>query len=64
LQNCVSPRAILDLLEERAMAFKEYRDGNRKLTNWLSPVVQVLHTFAGVLGAATSLVRQRPVRLI
>ncbi|KAH9964674.1 hypothetical protein BGW80DRAFT_1447974 [Lactifluus volemus] len=55
-QNCVSPRAILDLLEERAMAFKDYRDGNRNLIKWLSPVVQVLHVFAGVLGPATSLV--------
>jgi hypothetical protein len=57
-QNCVSPQAILDLLEERAMAFKDYRDGNRNLIKWLSPVVQVLHVFAGVLGPATSLVRQ------
>jgi fungal STAND N-terminal Goodbye domain len=67
LQNCVSPQAILDLLEEKAKAFKDYRDGNRKLIQWLSPVVQVLHVFAGVLGEATSLVRQRPlasVRLI
>jgi hypothetical protein len=63
--NCVSPQAILDLLEERAMAFKDYRDGNRNLIKWLSPVVQVLHVFAGVLGPATSLVRQRlSVRLI
>jgi hypothetical protein len=59
-QNCVSPRAILDLLEERAMAFKEYRDGNRNLIKWLNPIVQVLHRFVGVLGSATSLVRQRP----
>ncbi|KAH9962532.1 hypothetical protein BGW80DRAFT_1255584 [Lactifluus volemus] len=41
-QNCVSPRAILDLLEERAMAFKEYREGNRNLIRWLNPIVQAL----------------------
>jgi fungal STAND N-terminal Goodbye domain len=63
--NCVSPQAILDILEEKAKAFKEYRDGNRNLIKWLSPVVQVLHVFARLLGEATSLVRQRPsVRLI
>jgi hypothetical protein len=65
LQNCVSPRAILDLLEGRARAFKEYKHGIPKLIKWLSPVVQVLHVFARVLGPATSLVRQRlSVRLI
>jgi fungal STAND N-terminal Goodbye domain len=65
LLNCVSPKDILDLLEEKAKAFKDYRDKNQKLIKWLSPVVQVLHVFAGVLGAATSLVRQRlSVRLI
>ncbi|KAH9964684.1 hypothetical protein BGW80DRAFT_1447977 [Lactifluus volemus] len=66
-QNCVSPRAILDLLEGRAMAFKEYRDGNRKLIKWLNPIVQVLHGFVGVLGPATSLVpspHAKPARAI
>ena len=65
LQNCVSPEAILDLLDEKTKAFKDHRDGNRNLIKWLSPVVQVLHVFAGVLGAGISLVRQRlSVRLI
>jgi hypothetical protein len=64
-QNCVSPRAILDLLEGRAMAFKEYRDGNWKLIKWLNPIVQVLYGLVGVLGPATSLVcRRLSVRLI
>jgi hypothetical protein len=60
LQSCRSPQAILDLLEEKSKAFKEYRDGNRNLIKWLDPVVHVLYVFAGVLGKATSLVRQRP----
>ncbi|KAF8268155.1 hypothetical protein EI94DRAFT_1208433 [Lactarius quietus] len=47
-----SPDDVLKLLEEKANAFKVYRDGNRKLINWLSPVVQVIHVLSGVLGEA------------
>jgi hypothetical protein len=43
---------VLKLLEDKANAFKAYRDGNRKLIKWLSPVVQVVHTLSGVLGQA------------
>ena len=49
-----SPDDILTLLETKANAFKTYRDGNRKLTNWLSPVVRVIHTLSGVVGQAVS----------
>ncbi|KAF8262609.1 hypothetical protein EI94DRAFT_1704657 [Lactarius quietus] len=47
-----SPDDVLKLLEAKANAFKAYRDGNRKLIKWLSPVVQVIHTLSGVLGQA------------
>jgi hypothetical protein len=50
-----SPDDVLKLLEDKANAFKVYRDGNRKLINWLTPVVQVVHTLSGVLGEAVSL---------
>jgi hypothetical protein len=49
-----SPEDILKLLEAKANAFKAYRDGNRKLINWLSPVVQVVSTLSGVLSQAVS----------
>jgi hypothetical protein len=49
-----SPDDILKLLEDKANAFKAYRDGNRKLINWLGPVVRVVHTLSGVLGQAVS----------
>jgi hypothetical protein len=55
LRESDSPDDILKLLEGKAKAFKVYRDGNRKLINWLSPVVQVVHTLSGVLGEAVSL---------
>jgi hypothetical protein len=47
-----SPDDILKLLEAKANAFKAYRDGNRELINWLSPVVQVISTLSGVIGQA------------
>ena len=49
-----SPDEVLMLLEDRAKSFKVYRDGNRKLINWLSPVVQVVHMLSSVLGEAVS----------
>jgi hypothetical protein len=56
LEQSNSPEAILELLQEREKAFKEYRDGNRRLMSCLSPVVKVLQAFSGILGGAVSLV--------
>ncbi len=56
LEQSNSPEAILQLLQQREKAFKEYRDVNRKLTNCLSPAVKVLQAFSGILGEAVSLV--------
>ena len=65
LEQSNSPEAILQLLQQREKAFKEYRDGNRRLINCLSPAVKVLQAFSGVLGEAVSLVSYtfRPHRL-
>jgi hypothetical protein len=56
LEKSRSPDAILQLLEEREKAFKEYRDGKRRLINYLNPAVKVLHRFSGVLSEASGLV--------
>ena len=56
LRSCGSPDDVLQLLEDKANEFKEFRDGNRKLLNWLRPVVQVVHTLSAVLGASMALV--------
>jgi hypothetical protein len=56
LQNSNSPDSVLQLLQDRAQAFKDYRDGNHKLINWLSPAVEVLHAFSGILSEAIGLV--------
>jgi hypothetical protein len=52
-----SPDDVLKLLEDKANTFKVYRDGNRKLFNWLSPVVQVIHALSGVLSEVVSLIQ-------
>ncbi|KAH8991483.1 hypothetical protein EDB86DRAFT_1607418 [Lactarius hatsudake] len=59
-----SPDDVLKLLEDKANAFKVYRDGNRKLINWLSPVVKVVHALSGILGEAAGLVPFQPAKAI
>jgi hypothetical protein len=56
IEHSNSPEAILEILQEREKAFKEYRDGNRRLINCLRPAVKVIHSFSGTLGGAASLV--------
>jgi fungal STAND N-terminal Goodbye domain len=56
LQTCDSADAILNLFEDKAKEFRTYRDGNRKSIDCLKPVVQVLHTVAGILGEVATLV--------
>ena len=51
-----SPEDILQLLQGRENAFKEYRDGNRRLISYLRPAVKTLQAFSGILGEAASLV--------
>lgn len=55
-QQSTTVDAILELLQEREKAFKEYRDENRRLINCLSPAVRVLNAFSDLLGEAVSLV--------
>jgi hypothetical protein len=54
-----SPEAILELLQEREKAFKEYRDNNRRLINCLTPAVKVIQAFSGILGEAITLVSHK-----
>jgi hypothetical protein len=55
IELSTTPEAILELLLEREKAFKEYRDGNRRLISCLSPAVKVVQSFSGILGEAVSL---------
>ena len=56
IEQSTSPEAILQLLQGREMAFKEYRDGDRRLIILLTPAVNVLQAFSGILGEAVNLV--------
>ena len=56
LEQSNSLEAILQQLQGREKAFKEYRDGNRRLINCLSPAVKVLQAFSGILGEVANLV--------
>jgi hypothetical protein len=58
VKDCDSPTAVLLLLEENLKAFKDYRDKNRKFIECVSPVVEFIHAFSGILGEAASLVRR------
>ncbi len=59
-----SPDDVLKLLEDKANSFKVYRDGNRKLINWLKPVVQTIHTLSGLLGEAVAVSLMNRMRWI
>jgi hypothetical protein len=56
VKGCDSPDAVLLLLQENLKTFKEYRDKNRRFIDCLSPVVQFVHAFSGVLSEAANLV--------
>ena len=59
-----SPEAILQLLQEREKAFKQYRSDNLGLINCLNPAVRVLHRFSGILGQAVGQVSHRTGHLV
>jgi hypothetical protein len=56
IEHSTSHEAVLELLQEREKAFKEYLDGNRRLISCLRPAVKVIQAFSGILGEAVSLV--------
>ncbi len=56
IEHSNSPEVILELLQEREKAFKEYREGNWRIISCLGPAVRVLHAFSGIFGEAASLV--------
>ena len=58
IERADSPGDILELLQERESAFKDFREGNRRLISCLTPAVNVIHAFSGILGEAVSLVSQ------
>jgi hypothetical protein len=65
VKACDSPDAVLLLLQDNLKEFKDYRDKNRKFIDCLSPVVQFVHAFSGILGEAAGLVsREQSFRYV
>jgi hypothetical protein len=62
LQTCNSPTDILAVLRTQVQQFEQSTSGDDKLTTWLTPTVNVLYAFSGVLGAGVGLVN--PIRTI
>jgi hypothetical protein len=56
LEHSNTLEAVLQLLHDRENAFKEYRDGNRRLIDCLSPAVNVIQAFSGIIGGAVNVV--------
>ena len=59
IEHLTSYEAVLELLQEREKAFKDYRNGNQRLISCLRPAVKVIQAFSGILGEAASLVSHR-----
>jgi len=56
LESCHSPDAVLSVLREQISGFDQSRNTNERLTKWLNPTVNVLHTFSEAIGGGISLV--------
>ena len=56
IEHLTSPEDVLELLQEREKAFKDYRDENRRMISCLRPAVMAIQAFSGILGEAVSLV--------
>jgi len=46
IDSCDSPDSILDIFQEQAREFDEFRKGDTNLFKWLNPIVRVLHTLS------------------
>ncbi|KAI9432724.1 hypothetical protein H4582DRAFT_2132053, partial [Lactarius indigo] len=64
VQRCDSVDAILAIIQGRAKAFQQFRDGDQRLMKWISPVVHVLLTFSATLGEGVALTKFAPAKLI
>jgi len=58
IDKCESPELILALFKVQSQAFDQFRNGDRKLIDWLTPVVNGLHAISTntVISAGASFV--------
>jgi hypothetical protein len=57
LQGCESAEAVLDIIQQEAKAFDQFRDGDKRLMRWVCPSVDVLYTISATLGQGVGMVR-------
>ena len=56
LQSCDSPSAILSILQDLVQQFGRRRSSDQRLTNWLTPTVNVLYTFSTILAQGAGII--------
>ena len=56
LQSCDSPEAILHVLREQNPEFDQSQNSDDSLTEWVTPIVNVLYSFSATLGGVVGLV--------
>ena len=50
VQRCDTVDAALAILQDQAKAFQQFKDGDQRLVESISPLAQVLFAFSGTLG--------------
>ena len=58
-ENSSSSDFVLDVFRKQARAFDEFRKGDNKLMEWLTPLVNILFAFSGTLEEGIGLVSIR-----
>jgi hypothetical protein len=56
LQSCNSSSDILAVLQDKVNDFDKSRSHNERLSNWLSPTINVLYAFSATVGQGVGLV--------
>ena len=56
LQACGSPSDILTILQDKVNEFDQARSADERLSQWLSPTINVLYSFSATIGAGVGLV--------
>lgn len=56
INGCVSPLAILAILEAKARELDQSQSGDERLTKWLDPTVNILNALSTTLGQGVGMV--------
>jgi hypothetical protein len=59
LQSCESPEDVLTVLREQVPAFSQSQSSDDRLTKWVTPTVNVLHSFSETIGQVVGLVNTK-----